>query len=189
MNWHQRLTEAREAKKIKKTAFAKLVGVSAPTVTEWENGNTKMIEGKNLLNVCEKLEISPDWLLYGKGSGSGGGLLGSGYLSAYFNKEVDKESGGGSGGGEFLRRDYGDEDGNPAISPNYIAQNPASHHLVDGLPEKLSAMVTLGNIDYEEAVLLHRFRMSSRVGKDQINVTAEYAPKDPLSVVHDQAKS
>lgn len=65
MNWHTRLTEAREAKKLKKSAFARLVGVSAPTVTDWENGETRMIEGANLIKVCSILEITPDWLLHG----------------------------------------------------------------------------------------------------------------------------
>lgn len=66
MNWHKRLTLAREAKKIKKSAFAKLVGVSAPTVTDWENGETKMIEGANLVKVCHALGITPKWLIDGK---------------------------------------------------------------------------------------------------------------------------
>lgn len=65
MNWHIRLTQAREAKNIKKSAFARLVGVSAPTVTDWENGETKMIEGANLIKVCNALDITPDWLLHG----------------------------------------------------------------------------------------------------------------------------
>lgn len=65
MNWNQRLTQAREAKGIKKSAFAKLVGVSAPAVTDWENGTTKMIEGANLVKVCAALEVSPEWLLHG----------------------------------------------------------------------------------------------------------------------------
>ena len=69
MNWHKRLTQAREAKNIKKSAFAKMVGVSAPTVTDWENGDTKMIEGSNLIKVCNILGIHPEWLLKGEGPG------------------------------------------------------------------------------------------------------------------------
>lgn len=68
MNWHQRLTQAREAKELKKSAFARLVGVSAPTVTDWENGETKMIDGTNLVNVCSVLEITPEWLIHGSDS-------------------------------------------------------------------------------------------------------------------------
>lgn len=66
MNWHKRLTQAREAKNIKKSAFAKMVGVSPPTVTDWENGDTKMIEGANLVKVCSVLGIAPSWLIHGQ---------------------------------------------------------------------------------------------------------------------------
>jgi transcriptional regulator with XRE-family HTH domain len=67
MNWHTRLTQARTAKGIGKSAFAKLVGVSAPTITQWENGDTKKIEGSNLVTVCRVLGITPEWLLSGIG--------------------------------------------------------------------------------------------------------------------------
>jgi phage repressor protein C with HTH and peptisase S24 domain len=65
MNWNTRLTQARVAKGIKKSAFAKLVGVSAPTVTMWESGETKKIEGENLVKVCSVLDITPAWLMHG----------------------------------------------------------------------------------------------------------------------------
>lgn len=67
MNWHNRLTQARLAKNIKKSDFAKRIGVSAPTITQWENGETKKIEGSNLVKVCSVLEITPEWLLNGVG--------------------------------------------------------------------------------------------------------------------------
>lgn len=75
MTWHKRLTQAREAKNIKKSAFAKLVGVSAPTVTDWENGDTKMIEGSNLVKVCQALDISPAWLLNDENQSAEAGQL------------------------------------------------------------------------------------------------------------------
>jgi len=65
MDWHKRLTLAREAAGIKKTAFAKMAGVSAPSVTDWENGKTKMIDGANLVRVCYLLGITPQWLIDG----------------------------------------------------------------------------------------------------------------------------
>jgi phage repressor protein C with HTH and peptisase S24 domain len=63
MDWHKRITQARTAKNLKKTDLAKLVGVSPATVTMWESGQTKKIEGRNLVKVCEVLDISPIWLL------------------------------------------------------------------------------------------------------------------------------
>lgn len=77
MDWHKRLTQAREAEGLKKSAFARLIGVSAPTVTDWENGDTKMIEGANLIKVCNLLKVTPDWLLHGSmgGRGENSGVL------------------------------------------------------------------------------------------------------------------
>jgi phage repressor protein C with HTH and peptisase S24 domain len=63
MNWHTRITQARTAKKLKKSELAKLIGVSAATITMWESGQTKRIAGQNLMKVCDVLEISPAWLL------------------------------------------------------------------------------------------------------------------------------
>lgn len=68
--WKQRLKVAREAKGYKKTAFARLVGVSHPTVSDWEKsvemGGIKEITGIKLMKVCEVLGITADYLYYGK---------------------------------------------------------------------------------------------------------------------------
>lgn len=66
MTMNERLTQAREAKGLRKSAFAKLIGVSAPTVTDWESGKIKRIEGANLINAAAVLGVSADWLLTGK---------------------------------------------------------------------------------------------------------------------------
>lgn len=67
MNWHTRLTQARTAKNIKKIHFARMVGVSPATITQWETGVTKEIKGENLTRVCRILGISPGWLLHKEG--------------------------------------------------------------------------------------------------------------------------
>lgn len=64
MSWNERLTEARKARKINKTEFAKAVGVSQPTVTDWENGVMRP-KGDNLLKIGRVLGVSPDWLMRG----------------------------------------------------------------------------------------------------------------------------
>lgn len=70
--WKQRLREAREAKGLKKTAFALAVGVSNATVTDWEKsvdaGGIKEISGPKLTRVCEVLGVDPHWLLDGRPS-------------------------------------------------------------------------------------------------------------------------
>lgn len=69
--WKQRLIDARTAKGLNKTEFAKAVRVSNPTVTDWEksvaDGGIKEISGVRLARVCEVLGVDPMWLLNGKG--------------------------------------------------------------------------------------------------------------------------
>ena len=68
--WKIRLKQAREAKGLNKTTFAKVIGVSNPTITDWEKdsdlGGIKEIAGPNLTKICEALDVTPGWLLYGK---------------------------------------------------------------------------------------------------------------------------
>lgn len=68
--WKQRLRSAREAKGLTKTAFAKVVGVSNATVTDWEksveSGGIKEISGPKLTKVAEVLGVDPRWLLDGR---------------------------------------------------------------------------------------------------------------------------
>ena len=73
--WKQRLAQARHAKGLNKTAFAKAVGVSNPTVTDWEkssnDGGIKEISGANLARAAEVLGVDSNWILLGKGKGPG----------------------------------------------------------------------------------------------------------------------
>lgn len=69
--WKQRLTEARLNRNLSKTEFAAAVGVSAPTVTDWEkpfqDGGIAEMKGNNLTKVCEVLGITAEWLLHDSG--------------------------------------------------------------------------------------------------------------------------
>lgn len=66
--WNKRLTQAREDLGWSKTKLAQEVGVSNPTVTDWENGDIKKLEGENLLKICDVLHVRPRWLQFGEGS-------------------------------------------------------------------------------------------------------------------------
>ncbi len=66
MFMNARITEAREAAGLSKTELAKAVGVSQPTVTDWENGSMKP-RGENLLRISRVLNVSPEWLATGRG--------------------------------------------------------------------------------------------------------------------------
>ena len=66
-NWNERLTKARLARGLNKSELARGVGVSNPTVTDWESGEIKKLEAENLLKICELLCISTRWLMLGRG--------------------------------------------------------------------------------------------------------------------------
>jgi phage repressor protein C with HTH and peptisase S24 domain len=71
--WKKRLAQARAAKGLSKSAFAKAVRISPPTATDWEksvaDGGIKEISGVRLTKVCEVLGVDLMWLLHGKGVG------------------------------------------------------------------------------------------------------------------------
>ena len=65
MNWNERLRQARTANHMTKSEMARKLGVSAPTVTQWEAGTIASLSGKNMANICQLLGISAEWLLHG----------------------------------------------------------------------------------------------------------------------------
>lgn len=72
MSWNERITIARQRLGLNKSAFAKLVGVSTATTSEWESGSIKMIDGRNLIKVASVLRVTPEWLMTGWGEKEAG---------------------------------------------------------------------------------------------------------------------
>lgn len=74
-DWKQRLSHARKEKGLNKTEFAKAVGVSNPTVTDWEksieDGGINEISAGNLAKAAAVLNVDSNWILLGKGRGPG----------------------------------------------------------------------------------------------------------------------
>lgn len=66
MKWNQRITQAREAKKLKKVELGRLIKVSAPTITDWESGKIESLKAENLMKLCDALDITEDWLMNGE---------------------------------------------------------------------------------------------------------------------------
>ena len=66
MKWNQRLTQAREAKNLRKSELGRLIKVSAPTITDWESGEIESLKAENLMKVCEALGVTEDWLMNGQ---------------------------------------------------------------------------------------------------------------------------
>lgn len=65
--WNERLQQAIEDSGLKKSAFAKKVGVSPPTVTDWISGEIKTISAPNAERVAAALSLNTKWLVSGKG--------------------------------------------------------------------------------------------------------------------------
>ncbi|MBU7436491.1 helix-turn-helix domain-containing protein [Paraburkholderia fungorum] len=63
--WNNRITEARELRRMKQADLARECGVSAPTVSSWESGGIKTLEASNMLTICRVLRIDPYWLVFG----------------------------------------------------------------------------------------------------------------------------
>lgn len=65
--WNNRLAQARSARGMTKTEVAKATAISSPTMTEWENGNIRMLDADKMMRICLLLDISPAWLMFGDG--------------------------------------------------------------------------------------------------------------------------
>lgn len=105
--WYERMRTAREKLELSKTAFAKLVGVSQPTVTDWESG-VMQPNGKNLLNASRVLGMTPDELLTGKTGGAKSNAELSGQAVSISVPVVGTLQGGTDG---YLAYDQTDLDG------------------------------------------------------------------------------
>lgn len=59
-----------------KTDIWRACGISSGAVTQWFDGTTKQLEGKNLIAAAKVLRVNPDWLATGKGNkATNNGLL------------------------------------------------------------------------------------------------------------------
>ena len=61
-----RLRRLRKEAKLTQAKLGKMVGVKPAAVTQWETGKTNL-SGENLLKVAQLLNVSPEYLLHGKG--------------------------------------------------------------------------------------------------------------------------
>jgi len=61
-----RLKFRRRQMKLTQKALSEYVGVTASAVTQWESDTTKL-SAESLIQVCHKLNCSPDWLIFGRG--------------------------------------------------------------------------------------------------------------------------
>jgi transcriptional regulator with XRE-family HTH domain len=65
--WNERLEQARIERDISPADLVRLVGISAPTMSDWRSGKIKALSAENAYKICTALKIRMAWLLYGKG--------------------------------------------------------------------------------------------------------------------------
>ena len=67
-NWNQRITKAREDRRMTKADLARACEVAGATVTGWESGEIKELTAVKMLKICDALKVDPWWLVLGKGN-------------------------------------------------------------------------------------------------------------------------
>lgn len=67
VNVGHRIRQARKLAGMTQPALAAKIGVTKSSVSQWERGDIKNIEGDHLLRLSQALHVRPEWLQYGRG--------------------------------------------------------------------------------------------------------------------------
>ncbi|NCC41501.1 MAG: helix-turn-helix domain-containing protein [Gammaproteobacteria bacterium] len=65
--WNDRLELARIRRDISPADLARLIGISAATMSDWRSNQIKKLSAEHAFAACEALKIRMAWLLHGKG--------------------------------------------------------------------------------------------------------------------------
>ena len=65
--WGKRIALRMKEVGVNQTELAAACGIKPPSVNGWISGETKMIDGQNLVLAARKLNTSPEWLMTGRG--------------------------------------------------------------------------------------------------------------------------
>lgn len=63
-----RIKQERLAKKMSQEELGNQIGVGKSSVSQWENGLTKKMDGLNIVMTAKALGVSPEWLALGEGA-------------------------------------------------------------------------------------------------------------------------
>lgn len=66
--WGERIKQRRQQLRMTKAELARQVGVKPPSVFAWESGDTKELDGANLLAAAKALKCNPEWIMGGEPS-------------------------------------------------------------------------------------------------------------------------
>lgn len=61
-----RIAYARAAMGLTQDKLGERIGVSKSAISQWERGGIEKLTGENLLAIAQALEVSPEWLWFGK---------------------------------------------------------------------------------------------------------------------------
>jgi transcriptional regulator with XRE-family HTH domain len=61
----ERIAEIRKIRGISQGELGKLADVTQPSISAWETGESKTIDGMTLLRVCMALSVNPYWIIFG----------------------------------------------------------------------------------------------------------------------------
>lgn len=72
LKFGQRIKIARKNAKLTQEELANLISnmldnkkISRTSITQWESGKTKEVEGSNLIKAAKVLNVTPEWLIFG----------------------------------------------------------------------------------------------------------------------------
>ncbi len=68
MGLNIRLREALNRRNLKSVDLARATGIGTGTIGDWISGKSKSMVVENAVKVCEVLDVTQDWLFFGKGS-------------------------------------------------------------------------------------------------------------------------
>ncbi len=68
MGLNIRLREALDRRNLKSVDLARATGIGTGTIGDWVSGKSKTMVVENAVKVCEVLDVTQDWLFFGKGS-------------------------------------------------------------------------------------------------------------------------
>lgn len=67
-DWGDRIRDRRLELGMTARELARQCEISSPSVSDWENDQTRMIDGANLLKAAKALQTTPEWIMTGKGA-------------------------------------------------------------------------------------------------------------------------
>lgn len=62
-HWGKTIRRLREANNMSQTELARACKVSPPSVSDWESGKTRMIDGENLVRAAAALGVTPEEIM------------------------------------------------------------------------------------------------------------------------------